>query len=89
MDHSRLVGRGSAEGAGAGAMSTLGPPLAYTIRECADALRVSERTVRRAISSGRLNAVRITSRAVRVRAADLEEFVRRNAMQAREERNGG
>jgi excisionase family DNA binding protein len=43
------------------------PPeaMAYNIREAAELVRVSERTIRRAIASGSLRAVRI-GRAVRV-----------------------
>lgn len=48
--------------------------LAYTIRELACAVRCSERTIRRAIGSGRLKAVRI-GRCVRVRSESLAEFL--------------
>ncbi len=49
-------------------------PLAYTIRECAASLRVSERTIRRAIVSGQLGVVRIGT-CVRVRRESLAEFL--------------
>lgn len=49
-------------------------PLAYTVRECAASLRVSERTIRRAIVSGQLGVVRI-GRCVRVRRESLMEFL--------------
>ena len=55
-------------------MSTLVQPLAYTIRECAEALRISERTVRRAIATGGLQALRV-GRLVRVPAESLRAFV--------------
>ena len=43
------------------------PPeaMAYTVHEAAQMVRVSDRTIRRAISSGKLQAIRI-GRAVRV-----------------------
>jgi len=61
-------------------MSTLVQPLAYTIRECAEALRISERTVRRAISAGNLQAIRV-GRLVRVPAESLRRFVERAGQQ--------
>jgi excisionase family DNA binding protein len=64
-------------------VSTLIQPLAYTIRECAEALRISERTVRRAIATGKLRAIRV-GRLVRVPAASLRQFVERGG-QARQE----
>lgn len=54
-------------------------PLAYTVRECASALRVSERTVHRLIRSGALGAVRI-SRCVRVPAVALTQFLERGGV---------
>ena len=55
-------------------MSTLVQPLAYTIPECAEALRISERTVRRAIAAGKLQVIRV-GRLVRVPAESLRQFV--------------
>jgi excisionase family DNA binding protein len=49
-------------------------PLAYTIAELARAVRCSERTIRRAISSGQLTAVRI-GRCVRVPRESLKDFL--------------
>jgi excisionase family DNA binding protein len=46
-------------------MSAPPEPMAYTVHEAALLVRVSERTIRRAISSGKLRAVHI-GRAVRV-----------------------
>jgi excisionase family DNA binding protein len=55
-------------------MSTALEPMAYTIREAAQAVRLSERTIRRAISSGKLQAVRI-GRAVRVPRESLRTLL--------------
>ena len=49
-------------------------PLAYTIRECATSIQVSERTTRRAIASGQLSVVRI-GRCVRVPRESLKNFL--------------
>lgn len=49
-------------------------PLAYTIAELARAVRCSERTIRRAISSGQLNVVRI-GRCVRVTRESVKDFL--------------
>jgi excisionase family DNA binding protein len=57
-------------------MSAFVQPLAYTVRECAEALRISERTVRRAIAAGKLQAIRV-GRLVRVPAESLQRFVER------------
>lgn len=45
-----------------------------SIQEAADALSVSTRTVRRAISSGELPSIRLGSRVVRVPASALEQL---------------
>jgi excisionase family DNA binding protein len=45
-----------------------------TIRECAERLRVSDRTILRFIASGELKARRVGRKLWRVRAADLSEF---------------
>jgi excisionase family DNA binding protein len=50
-------------------------PMAYNVRETAELVRVSERTIRRAIASGRLRAVRI-GRAVRVPRESLATLLR-------------
>lgn len=57
-------------------MSTLVQPLAYTIPECAEALRISERTVRRTIAARKLQIIRV-GRLVRVPAESLRQFVER------------
>jgi len=63
------------------------PIVAYTVREIASALRLSERTVHRLIKSGVLRAVRI-SRCVRVPAESLQQFVERAAQaESREAKN--
>jgi excisionase family DNA binding protein len=49
-------------------------PFAYTISEVARLMRLSTRTVRRAIASGKLRAVRI-GRAVRVPRASLSALL--------------
>jgi len=46
-------------------MGALLEPMAYNVREAAELVHVSERTIRRAIASGNLRAVRI-GRTVRV-----------------------
>lgn len=46
-------------------MSANPEPIAYTVREAAEMVRVSERTIRRRIADGRLTIVRI-GRCVRV-----------------------
>ena len=55
-------------------MNTLVQPIAYSIRDCAAALQVSERTIRRAINAGKLQAIRI-GRIVRVSSESLRQFV--------------
>ena len=47
----------------------------WTIKETAEALRVSQRTVWRLLSSGALKSARL-GRCVRVVAASVEEFIR-------------
>jgi excisionase family DNA binding protein len=49
-------------------------PLAYTVSEVAEALRVSERTIRRAIAAGQLQSIRV-GRCVRVPAESIQQFV--------------
>lgn len=48
--------------------------LALSMREAAQAIGVSERTIFNAIKAGRLKACRV-GRLVRIRPADLERFV--------------
>lgn len=55
-------------------MTTLAQPLAYTVRDCASALRCSERTIRRAIGAGKLRVVRV-GRLVRVPVESLRQFM--------------
>ena len=52
----------------------VGMPMAFTFKETADLLAVSESTVRRAVTSGELLAVRIGA-SRRVRSADLTRYV--------------
>ena len=56
-----------------------------TIREAADVLRVSESTIRNAISSGRLRAFRFGVRggSIRIGRADLEDYMASCATAAR------
>jgi excisionase family DNA binding protein len=49
------------------------PPAALTVAEAAKRMRVSEKTIRRAISDGRLPAHRI-GRAVRIDAAEVAKL---------------
>ena len=50
------------------------PDALLTLRDVADRLRVSERTVRREVDAGRLHCVRI-GRALRFAAIDVSRFV--------------
>jgi excisionase family DNA binding protein len=45
-----------------------------TLAEAADALAVSQRTARRYISEGHLEAVRLGSKTIRVKADSVERF---------------
>lgn len=45
-----------------------------TLGEAADALAVSQRTARRYIADGHLEAVRLGRRTIRVKAASIERF---------------
>ena len=45
-----------------------------TLAEAADALAVSQRTARRYIADGHLEAVRLGRRTIRVKAASIERF---------------
>ena len=47
----------------------------YTVREAADALRVSVPTVWRWLRSGRLKAYRVGSRSTRIERADLDKMI--------------
>ena len=47
----------------------------YTVREAAEALRVSVPTVWRWVRQGRLNAHRIGSRSIRIRRTDLDKMI--------------
>jgi excisionase family DNA binding protein len=67
---------------------TLPQPLAYTTRECAEALRISERTVRRAIASGKLKAIHV-GRLVRVPAESLRQFIERGEQAEEQEQAAG
>ena len=57
-------------------MATTPDAMAYTVHEAAQMVRVSERTIRRAILSGKLQAVRI-GRAVRVPRESLVALLSR------------
>jgi excisionase family DNA binding protein len=46
-----------------------------TKREAADILRISERSIERMMSLGKILPVRVGSRSIRVNMADLREFV--------------
>ena len=48
-----------------------------TLKEAADWYGVSERTLRRRVSEGRLPAYRIGPRSIRVKAADVEALAER------------
>lgn len=47
----------------------------YTITDVSQLLRISERHLRRLIRSGRLKAIRVGLRALRIREADLSAFL--------------
>lgn len=47
-----------------------------TIEEAAERLKVSKRTIRRYISSGRLPATRVTRKTVRIKYADIDRLLR-------------
>lgn len=54
-----------------------------TLREVADALQVSERTIRRLVSRGDLTGFKVGDRGqVRVRNEDLEAYLERQRVQA-------
>jgi excisionase family DNA binding protein len=57
-------------------MSPIPQPLAFTVSECAAALRVSQRTIRRAIAARKLQAIHV-GRLVRVPAESLQQFMER------------
>ncbi len=47
----------------------------YTIKEIADLLSVSNRTVERWIADGKLVAIRLNPRSLRVQKEDLQRFL--------------
>ncbi|MHB1490089.1 MAG: helix-turn-helix domain-containing protein [Cellulomonas sp.] len=47
-----------------------------TVAETADELAVTERLIRKLISSGQLRAVKVGTRVVRIRRTDLEDLLR-------------
>jgi excisionase family DNA binding protein len=47
-----------------------------TVAEAADELVVTERFIRKLISSGQLRAVKVGTRVVRIRRTDLEDLLR-------------
>jgi excisionase family DNA binding protein len=46
-----------------------------TVTEVADRLRVTERFIRRLIASGELEAVKVGSRVIRIRSADIDALL--------------
>lgn len=48
------------------------------LREAARVLNVSERTIRRLVSSGDLTAIHVTERGFRFSPADLHDFIQRH-----------
>ena len=61
-------------------------PIAYTVREAAQMVRVSERTIRRAIAAGKLRPIRF-GRAVRVPWESLSAMLSPSTFSADD--NGG
>lgn len=55
-----------------------------TIRQAADLLSISERTMRRIIQRGEVPTVRMLGRVIRVRPADLDAFLSARADPSRE-----
>lgn len=66
-------------------MSAPSPTRLLTVRHASELLAIREGTLRLWLAQRRLPAVRL-GRAVRVPAAAVEDFVRRNTTPAREER---
>jgi excisionase family DNA binding protein len=58
-------------------VNTLVQPVAYTVRDCASALRCSERTIHRLVKSGTLAPVIRIGRLLRIPAESLRRFVER------------
>lgn len=50
----------------------------YSIKEVADFLSISVQTVKKLIEKGRLKAIQITDKCIRVSPEDLSEFVKSN-----------
>lgn len=61
----------------------------YTLREIADVLRVSEWTVRRLIAAGKLDALRVGKRGVRIPAGSLAAYRERSVIRGRADATGG
>ena len=60
----------------------------YTLREVADALQVSEKTIRRLVNRGDLVGFKVGDRGqVRVRSEDLEAYLERQRVQAKGQMN--
>ncbi len=50
----------------------------YSIRQVADFLSVSVQTVKKLIEKGRIKAIRVSDKAIRISSEDLFEFVNAN-----------
>jgi len=50
----------------------------YSIRQVADFLSVSVQTVKKLIENGRIKAIRVSDKAIRISSEDLFEFVNAN-----------
>ncbi len=62
-------------------MTSTSPPaetwrVMLTVAEAADELAVTERFIRKLISTGQLRAVKVGTRIVRIRRTDLEDLLR-------------
>ena len=59
----------------------------FTVKEVAEILQISRSTVHNLIKTGELKAVQI-GRAVRVKRADLDEYIRKNSTYPRNNHQG-
>jgi excisionase family DNA binding protein len=51
------------------------PHVLLSVREAAEYSRMSEKFIRARIYDGTLSAIRLSTRAIRIRQADLDEFL--------------
>lgn len=51
-------------------------PVYYTVEEVKDILKVSLETVRRYVRSGRLPAIKLGNKYIRIEKGDLEKFLK-------------